>query len=51
VVDMTDGADVDVRLGPLELGLRHWCLLVAIVSPPQRGQALTRAAWFSVVGF
>ena len=31
VVDVTDGADVDVRLGPLELGLRHWCLLVAIV--------------------
>jgi hypothetical protein len=30
VVDVTDGADVDVRLGPLELGLRHWCLLVAI---------------------
>ena len=25
VVDVTDGADVDVRLGPLELGLRHWC--------------------------
>ena len=24
VVDVTDGADVDVRLGPLELGLRHW---------------------------
>jgi hypothetical protein len=23
VVDMTDGADVDVRLSPLELGLRH----------------------------
>jgi hypothetical protein len=23
VVDVTDGADVDVRLGPLELGLRH----------------------------
>src|SRR5690625_523180 len=25
VVDVTDGADVDVRLGPLELGLRHLC--------------------------
>jgi hypothetical protein len=24
VVDMTDGSDVDVRLGPLELRLRHW---------------------------
>ena len=28
VVDVTDGADVDVRLSPLELRLRHWC-------PPQ----------------
>src|ERR1700733_15191808 len=46
VVDMTDGANVDVGLGPLELGLRHWCLLVAIVSPPRWGQALPRAAWF-----
>jgi hypothetical protein len=25
---MTNGADVDVRLSPLELRLRHWC-------PPQ----------------
>src|SRR5699024_8037813 len=25
VVDVTDGADVEVRLRPLELGLRHWC--------------------------
>src|SRR4051794_7006841 len=24
VVDVPDGADVDVRLGPLELGLGHW---------------------------
>jgi len=24
VVDVADGADVDVRLGPLELRLRHW---------------------------
>ncbi len=24
VVNVTDGADVDVRLGPLELSLRHW---------------------------
>jgi hypothetical protein len=41
---MTNGADVDVRLGPLELRLPHWFLLAAIVSPPRRGQALTRAA-------
>ena len=25
VVDVTNGADVDVRLSPLELRLRHWC--------------------------
>ena len=25
VVDVTDRSDVDVRLGPLELGLGHWC--------------------------
>src|SRR6202012_5936717 len=30
VVDVPNGADVYVRLGPLELGLRHWYLLVAI---------------------
>src|SRR5690606_31450695 len=43
VVDVTDGADVDVRLGPLELGLSHWgppqdwlC-----VSPPQRSSGMT----------
>ena len=30
VVDVANGADVDVRLGPLELGLRHW-------SPPLTG--------------
>jgi len=30
VVDVPDGADVDVRLSPLELCLRHWYLLVAI---------------------
>src|SRR5690606_13137698 len=29
MVDVTDGPDVDVRLGPLELRLRHWC-------PPSR---------------
>jgi hypothetical protein len=28
VVDVPDGADVDVRLGPLELSLRHWYLLM-----------------------
>src|SRR4051812_29709238 len=28
VVDVTDGADVDVRLGPLELRLRHWGILL-----------------------
>jgi hypothetical protein len=27
VVNVTDGSDVDVRLGPLELGLSHWVLL------------------------
>src|ERR1022692_955983 len=37
MVDVPDGADVDVRLRPLELGLPHWCLLVAIV--PHRGGA------------
>src|SRR6202044_3759412 len=30
VVDVPDGADVDVRLSPLELCLRHLYLLVAI---------------------
>jgi hypothetical protein len=28
MVDVTDGADVDVRLGPLELRLRHWMVLL-----------------------
>jgi hypothetical protein len=28
MVDVPNGADVDVRLRPLELGLGHWCLLV-----------------------
>jgi hypothetical protein len=32
MVDVTDGADVDVRLIPLELCLRHWC-------PPVDGSA------------
>src|ERR1700720_4023672 len=36
VVDMPDGADVDVRLSPLELGLRHWFLLVGVATRPRR---------------
>jgi hypothetical protein len=36
VVDVPDGADVDVRLSPLELGLRHWFLLVGVATPPPR---------------
>ncbi len=31
VVDVTDGSDVDVRLGALELGLSHWVLLRTFV--------------------
>src|SRR5690606_32510280 len=31
VVDVTDGADVDVRLGPLELGLRHGGVLLGLL--------------------
>src|SRR5699024_8962561 len=31
VVDVTDGADVDVRLGPLELGLRHHVVLLGLL--------------------
>jgi len=31
VVDVTDGPDVDVRLGPLELRLAHWVLLRTLV--------------------
>lgn len=31
VVDVTDRSDVDVRLGPLELGLGHWVLLRTFV--------------------
>jgi hypothetical protein len=30
VVDVTDGADVDVRLRPLELLLGHWWLPVSL---------------------
>src|SRR3954451_9686626 len=30
MVDVTDGADVDVRLGPLELGLRHFLSLLGL---------------------
>src|SRR6201999_3078778 len=53
VVDVTDGADVDVRLSPLELCLRHWYLLVAIrptwwvwsVSWLSYGGVTRRAPW------
>ena len=41
MVDVTDRSDVDVRLGPLELGLSH-------LGPPQdvvRGTWLGRAFW------
>jgi hypothetical protein len=40
VVDVADGADVDVRLSPLELCLRHWYLLVAS-GPPQWGWSVS----------
>jgi hypothetical protein len=30
VVDVTDGADVDVRLRPLELLLCHWWLSLSL---------------------
>src|SRR6202007_168076 len=43
VVDVPDGADVDVRLSPLELGLRHWFLLVGLRSP--------RRGWVGWNGF
>src|SRR6202453_5216984 len=33
MVDVPDGAHVDVRLSPLELGLRHWFLLVGFDPP------------------
>src|ERR1700730_18395658 len=47
VVDVPDGADVHVRLGPLELGLPHWfSLLVAIFPTMWWGQALHRCAVF-----
>ena len=38
VVDVTDGADVDVRLGPLELCLRHLLVLLrtSCVTPDDR---------------
>jgi hypothetical protein len=44
VVDMTDGADVDVRLGPLELRLRHCVSSLRSFPRRRRGQALTRSA-------
>ncbi len=31
VVNVTDGPDVDVRLGPLELRLRHFCVLLDLL--------------------
>src|SRR5579859_1593060 len=37
VVDVTDGADVDVRLSPLELRLRHWCPPVDFLVRSRRG--------------
>src|SRR5690606_20227121 len=33
VVDVTDRANVDVRLSPLELRLRHWCPPVDLLIP------------------
>ncbi len=36
MVDVTDGSDVDVRLGPLELGLRHF------TPPVERGFCVRR---------
>jgi hypothetical protein len=31
VVNVTDGPDVDVRLRPLELRLRHFCVLLDLL--------------------
>src|SRR5450759_383171 len=44
VVDVTDGADVDVRLGPLELRLRHLC------PPRDYGSYAVRRICWSVGG-
>src|SRR5690606_13297595 len=44
VVDVSNGADVHVRLRPLELGLRHWLLLVAIL-----GRLETTASMYVLV--
>jgi hypothetical protein len=41
-----DGADVHVRLRPLELGLAHWFLLVAIVPTGGGAKALLGAPFF-----
>src|SRR5450830_1351187 len=38
VVDVTNGPDVDVRLGPLELRLAHWVLLRTLVEIAERLQ-------------
>ena len=38
MVDVPDGADVDVRLGPLELGLGHWVPLSVVF-------AVVRVLW------
>jgi hypothetical protein len=43
VVDVTDGADVDVRLGPLELRLGHFWVLLGLVG------ALVKAVCCSAV--
>src|SRR5687767_12346739 len=43
VVDVPDGADVDVRLGPLELGLGHWVPLLVVTQ-------VVRALGWGVVG-
>ena len=47
VVNVTNGADVDVRLSPLELRLRHWlssCGLLVRRAPD------AQTDWFSLLG-
>ncbi len=45
VVDVTDGPDVDVRLAPLELRLRHWNVLLDFLAAGRRGcRPTTRSA-------
>ncbi|MPM25129.1 hypothetical protein SDC9_71619 [bioreactor metagenome] len=41
VVDVPDGADVDVRLGPLELGLCHWGSFLMVASLVARQALIT----------